>query len=1117
MNNHENINSIQPDSSWYQDFSTSLASHYDDKTAKILAEKYSDVFPTDFQYKYKPSEASSDVAKLERLWAGERIIFDLVQKEEHIVLKLFSSSGKLSLSDIMPKIENFGFIVNEEQRFLLNNNKDFCIHLYFIHTKENIENFELVKKITEDALYSFFDDKTISDNFSALITCSLISWRDVDLIRAMSHYMHQIGINFDYKYMSQNLIKYSEFTKNLIKLFYLKFSPSESNAASYSELVGQMQEYLSSISVSTEDRVLRTFLGVIDASIRTNFFQINEKGESKPYISIKFNSKKVPSIPEPVPFAEIFVFAKDFEAIHLRGGKVARGGIRWSDRGEDYRTEVLGLMKAQMTKNTVIVPEGSKGGFFVKFNAEELSSEQYQKKAVECYQNFLRGLLDITDNITPSGISSQENTIIHDDQDPYLVVAADKGTATFSDFANQVSTEYNFWLGDAFASGGSAGYDHKKMAITAKGAWISVQRHFRELGKNPEKDEITAIGIGDMSGDVFGNGLLMSKTIKLVAAFNHMHIFLDPNPDGKISFSERLRLFNIPGSKWSDYNKDLISKGGGVFERSAKTIHLSKEIMGLLETEQSQISPTDLIKLILKAKVDLLWNGGIGTYVKASFEENYAIGDKTNDPLRVNGSEIRARVIGEGGNLGMSQNGRIEYARSGGKVNTDFIDNSAGVDCSDHEVNIKIALSKAIAQKTLSVGERNDILGGMTSEVSSLVLEDNILQTLAITFMEHSSLFNMETFIRLIGQLESSSLLNRAIEFLPSNQELISRNNLSAKLTRPELSVILSYTKRAVRKELENSKIISEEYFSKWLLEYFPVNMRERFKQEILEHPLRKEIILTVMTNKLVNELSGPVINVMQIETGCEICDIARGFVIVQEIFNIASLWKEIDNLPSTVPLNIAMEVCTDINKVIRRGISWMISNLATPMNIEESIKKYKESAIKISEILTKNLQGPAKDKYDSKYKKYIKNGFPDDLAEKSAKLDSLVSSFDIAFMSQQTGESSDSLCRAYFAVANIFNIDYLRKICDKLMTDSYWQRLSIQSIKDDLYDKQRRIVGVIVRDKMLDNVDNWYTLNQKSSGIYLNFVETLKIQENIDVSMLILATKKLETFIRKK
>ena len=854
---------------------------------------------------------------------------------------------------------------------------------------------------------------------------------------------------------------------------------------------------------------------IIKAITRTNFYQTRDDA-IKPYISFKFDSHKVPDLPLPRPYAEIFIYSNEFEGIHLRGGKVARGGIRWSDRGEDYRLEVLGLMKAQMAKNAVIVPVGSKGCFFVKFEQGHFSRTEYMVKVVECYQNFLRGLLDLTDNLVNGEIVRPAKTVIYDHDDPYLVVAADKGTASFSDYANHVSLEYNFWLGDAFASGGSVGYDHKKMGITAKGAWISARSHFYDMGRDIQSEPFTVIGIGDMSGDVFGNGMLLSKYIKLVAAFNHMHIFIDPNPDFKTSYKERQRLFNMPGSKWSDYNPELISKGGGVFERSAKIIDISKEIQSLLGLESNSVTPNDLIKAILKADVDLLWNGGIGTYIKALSENNADIGDKSNDNLRCDARDIRTKVICEGGNLGVSQLGRIEYALCGGHINTDFIDNSAGVDCSDHEVNIKIALNMSTSSGSFPVEERNYLLQQMTGQVEELVLTDNYDQNQAITIAQRTPVLNIENFGQLIRNLEQEGLLNREVEFLPALSELSRRAIAREKITRPELAVLLSYSKMLVEKQLMCSNIAEDKYFQKYLFNYFPHLMRDKFSNEILNHPLKKEIIITVIANKLVNQLGGSLITDIQKETGGVLCDIARAHSVICELFDLDGLWKKVENLDKTITTEIKVDMFTDLAKIMRRGISWFIKNTKSPINILETIEDYKEQIHRITSLMGKLLVGETKTKFYNKINIYKQAGVQESLAKAVASLESLVSAFDIIYVAKVTNSKDEDVANLYFESGELLNIDWLRKSCDAQIDDSYWNRLSIQSLKDDFYDKQRRFVTEIIK-KQQNRVDllSWINNNNQSAGIFTNFVTELKFQETVNLNMLILANKKFELFLR--
>ncbi len=1088
-------------------------------------------------------------------------------------------------------------------------------------------NIDLLKANVEEALDKISLGLLANDSLSKLIVLSGFNWWQVKLVKALTRYLHQTGFIYGKGYVQLILIKHFLYTKMLVDLFDAKFNPANSSDVSTKTITDSILSYLNKITSSSEDKVLRNMFGIIEAIVRTNCYQsianpINispilchsrESGNLDPcfrrdditpslidsdllrvdanqvsyssdsstglnnlsnnnnkhniacrnYFSFKFDSKKVPNLPLPVPFAEIFVYANDFEAIHLRGGKVSRGGIRWSDRGEDYRTEVLGLMKAQSTKNSVIVPfDGSKGGFSLNFTDDNMTRQEYMARVIECYKNFLRGLLDITDNIVNGKIIQPQNTIIYDQEDPYLVVAADKGTSTFSDHANSVSAEYNFWLGDAFASGGSAGYDHKKMAITSKGAWISVASHFLRIPakvayvegfegdverrtaayssvreypstastyKSPtevdfcrksidvQRDPITVVGIGDMSGDVFGNGMLRSNAIKLVAAFNHKHIFIDPQPDPIISFNERMRLFGLPTSNWSDYNQQLISKGGGIFERSSKSILLSTEAKLLLKIDIDQLTPEQLIKAILQAEVDLLWNGGIGTYIKASTESHLEIGDKANDNLRVNGRDIRAKVIGEGGNIGVSQQGRIEYSKLGGQINTDFIDNSAGVDCSDHEVNIKIALNQAMSSKKISLEERNKLLSTMTKQVEELVLVDNYKQNQALNIMQLSRISTIEIFSQFIDTLEEEKLIDRTVEFLPTREELNRRVLNKESITRPELCVLLSYSKRSVYHDLITATFSKDKYFESYLINYFPALMQEKFREEILSHPLKHEIIRTVVTNKIINQLGGPSLNLIKRDTGAALCDIVRSYTIICEIFDLDNLWTIVESLPSTIEYKVKIDMFTELAKIMRRGISWFLKHIKHPINISDTIDEFYEPARMLSKVVSNSLLGEAKNKFDDKVKQYTLLGVTDEIAQRVATLDSLVSVFDIIYIAKRTQATNNDVASLYFATGNKFSIDWLRKACDKQLNDSYWNRLSTQSLKDDLYDKQRQLLTKIInKSKVNIDLDLWIDNNIDSASIFLDFVKGIRLQENIDLNILILANKKFETFLRK-
>ena len=1106
---------------WSDSLLEKFYEEYGEYEAGLRHKQIESAFPAEYKHKFNTSTTIDDIHNLKKSSDLNKTVFNLSQKSpSEFTLKIYSTSVYLTLSDTLPAIENLGFTAIDEQSFAIKETLDIkqsWIYEFTLATQGEIQvPFATLKENIEIALEKINVGIFSSDSLSKLLVISGMDWKKIHLLKALTSYLHQTGIPYGRTYVQLTLIKHHKFTELLIELFDALFNPESHSKKIAKVIVKDLYTYLDTVSNSTEDKVLRNIHQTIEAIIRTNFYQTKDN-EIKSYISFKFDSHRVPDLPLPRPHAEIFIYSNEFEGIHLRGGKVARGGIRWSDRGEDYRVEVLGLMKSQMTKNAVIVPVGSKGCFFVKFEQGTMPRVNYMEKVVGCYKNFLRGLLDLTDNLVNGKVIQPSETVIHDDENPYLVVAADKGTATFSDYANEVSLEYNFWLGDAFASGGSVGYDHKKMAITAKGAWISAQSHFYDMGKDIQSESFTVIGIGDMSGDVFGNGMLLSKYIKLIAAFNHMHIFIDPTPDYKSSYKERQRLFNLPGSKWSDYNPKLISEGGGVFERSAKIIHLSKEIQKVLGLNVSSITPNELIKAILKANVDLLWNGGIGTYIKASSENNIDIGDKSNDTLRCDGKDIRAKVICEGGNLGVSQLGRIEYAMRGGHINTDFIDNSAGVDCSDHEVNIKIALNLAISSGKCTLEERNTLLQQMTTQVEELVLLDNHDQNLAITVAQKTPVLNIENFGQLIRDLEQEGLLNREVEFLPTMSEISRRTVTKERLTRPELSVLLSYSKMLVEKQLINSNIADDEYLEKYLVQYFPPLMRDKFNHEIMIHPLKKEIIITIITNKLVNQLGGPLVTAIKKETGGELCDIARAHAVICELFDLDMLWQEVENLDQKITTEIKVDMFTDLAKTMRRGISWFIKNTKPPINTLGIIEDYKEQIHRITNLMNKLQVGETKTKFAQKVITYQQAGISKELAANIASLELLISTFDIIHVAKITNSKDEDVANLYFESGNLLNIDWLRKSCEAQIDDSYWNRLSIQSLKDDLYDKQRRfITKIIKRHENKVDLSNWINNNTQSASIFTNFVTELKSQETVNLNMLILANKKFELFLRK-
>lgn len=1112
---------------WVDSLRTSLVNELGEHDGDRLFYSYHDAFSAAYKDRFSADIAAfRDIQKTEDALKTEDVVFDLYQTEttpENLFqLKIYSPKSQLLLSDIMPILENMGFYAIDEHSFQIiktgSAHSVWIQHFQLTAAGSETPALETIKPLVEDALSVIWAKTIQDDGFNKLILQAALSWRQVVILRAYAKYLRQTGLTYSQSYVEEILAKHPLLSRKIVELFHTRFDPAQSEGRenAVKSLGTIIEAELAKVVSSAEDRVIRRFFDITLAMLRTNYFQMDNNNQHKSYISFKFDSSKVPELPLPRPYAEIFVYSARVEGIHLRGGKVARGGLRWSDRSEDFRTEVLGLMKAQMAKNSVIVPVGSKGGFVVKKVSPDNGRDIFMQEGIECYKTFLRGLLDITDNIIDGKIVPPLQVVRHDNDDPYLVVAADKGTATFSDIANSISNEYNFWLGDAFASGGSAGYDHKKMGITARGAWVSVERHFREQGIDTRTTDFTVIGVGDMSGDVFGNGMLLSPHIKLVAAFNHMHIFLDPTPDSATSFKERQRLFALPRSGWADYNPTLISQGGGVFERSLKTIPLSSEVQQALGITAEALTPEALINQILKAPVDLMWNGGIGTYVKASDESNEEVGDKTNDAIRINGAALRARVVGEGGNLGFTQRGRIEYAQNGGRINTDAIDNSAGVDCSDHEVNIKIALSKAVEIGTLNESSRNVLLEQMTDEVGTLVLRDNILQTQALTIaqMQGHSLLEMQA--RLMDILEQENILDRKIEFLPTDTEISRRIIAKEGMTRPELAVLLAYSKLSIYRNILDSSLPDETYFYNDLLLYFPAAMREKFSEAITNHPLRREIIATFVTNSMVNRVGSTFFHLTEKDTGLKGCDIARAYTITRDAFDLRNLWLEIEELDGKIAVETQVQLFLEIEKLVHRATFWFLRNYPQPLTVASIVEDFSSTIKSLSGCLNSMLLGTAKDSYNEKLQHFMHMGVPEALAIKIAGLEALSSACDIVQVAKGGNFPVERVATAYFELGTRFRFGWLRSRTNKLTAETYWQRLSIDTMRDNLYDQQMRLTADVMKHAAQKEgpLAYWCVQNAKQIERYDTFINDLKSYETVDFSMIVVAEKRVESLL---
>ncbi|HZD90408.1 MAG TPA: NAD-glutamate dehydrogenase, partial [Pseudolabrys sp.] len=958
---------------WSDGLREALELSHPPDAARDLFRRYREAFSEGFHEAYAPAVAALDVETVEGLSPERPLDVDFHHRQEEeqrtAGLKVWSCERPLPLSERVPVLENMGFRVVDERTFRIAPKDSTTVWLHdMLLERGDGEAIDLSggKGRLEAAFLMVMRGLAENDGYNALTLNGGLMWRDVALIRTLSRYLRQIRVPFSQDYMWATLVKHAGIARDIVALFHARFDPRLSSssfrgASNASEpgmtegeeqIAARIEEALNAVESLDEDRILRHFLNAVQSGLRTNFYQLDGDGQPKRQIAIKFESGKLTDLPLPRPLYEIFVYSPRVEGIHLRFGKVARGGIRWSDRPQDFRTEILGLVKAQQVKNAVIVPVGAKGGFVPKLMPKGASRDVVQAEGVATYKLFISTLLDLTDNIDADGrIVPPADVVRHDDDDPYLVVAADKGTATFSDIANGLSEAHDYWLDDAFASGGSAGYDHKAMGITARGAWESVKRHFREMDVNIHETPFTAVGVGDMSGDVFGNGMLRETTTRLVAAFDHRDIFIDPSPDPEASFAERKRLFALPRSSWQDYDKSLISAGGGVYSRASKEIRLSEQARALLGVKAS-VTPQELMKAILKAPVDLLFFGGIGTYIRATSETDADVGDRANDPIRVAGAELRCKVIGEGANLGMTQRGRVEAALAGIRLNTDAIDNSAGVNTSDVEVNIKVALSPLIRSGALTLDARNALLVEMTDEVARLVLRNNYQQTLALSLAQRRALEDLGFQQRLMQTLEMHGELDRAVEFLPDEMAIAERRKRNSALTRPELAVLLAYAKLSLYRELLASDVPDDPYLGRELNRYFPKEMTERFAEALQAHRLRREIIATQLTNSMVNRGGATLIVRIADQTGASAAAIAAAFAAVRNSYGLIELNGEIDGLDNKVSGETQLSLYAAVQDLLLDRLVWFLRNVDLSAGLEAVIGHYRDGIRDVEDAL---------------------------------------------------------------------------------------------------------------------------------------------------------------------
>jgi glutamate dehydrogenase len=1061
---------------WEEGLKAALVEAHGEAAAVPLLANFAHAFPPAYRDTVPAAAAVRDIELARGLGPEHPFAVDLYRRDgadaHALRLRVYRLGAPVPLSASLPVLENLGLEVLDEVSYEIrpaDRAEPVFLHDFGLRSQRPIADVAAVKTVTEEALVRVARREIENDGFNRLTPGAALAPDDVAVLRAYAKYLKQAGFTFSQSYIEQALAAHPAIAAALAALFHARFDPAREadRADGQARLVEEIRAALNGVANADEDRILRRLLALIQATIRTNHWVRGADGRRKPYLSLKFRSAEVPELPAPRPLFEVWVYSPRFEAIHLRGGKVARGGIRWSDRPEDFRTEVLGLMKAQMVKNAVIVPVGSKGGFVLKAAPPAAQREAFLAEGVACYRDFLRGLLDVTDNLVAGRVVPPRDVVRHDPDDPYLVVAADKGTATFSDIANAISAEYGFWLGDAFASGGSAGYDHKKMGITARGAWESVKRHFRELGVDTQSQDFTVVGIGDMSGDVFGNGMLLSRHIRLVAAFDHRHVFIDPDPDPRASHAERERLFRLPRSSWDDYDRATISKGGGVYPRSAKAIALSPEARRALGIEASELAPAEVIRAILRAPVDLLYNGGIGTYVKATHQSNAEVGDRANDAVRVNGAELRCRVVGEGGNLGFTQLGRVEYARegaggAGGRINTDAIDNSAGVDCSDHEVNIKILLGIAEAEGALAAGDRNALLAAMTDDVAELVLADNYYQTQSLAVSGTRAEKLLDSQAALMRALEKAGRLDRAVEFLPDEEEIAERRLAKAGLTAPERAVLLAYSKMALFEALVASSLVDDEYVSEALVGYFPPQLRSRFAAIMPRHPLRREIVATVVANGLVNRTGSTFVHRMQEETGATADEVARAYILVRDIFGFAPLWEAIDALDNRVPAKLQYQMLVDAGRLLLRATLWFLRRRRERLPIARVLEIFRPGLARIEGELPAILAPEERAAFEAAALRLENQGAPAPLAHRMAGLDALYAALDVTEVALSQGKGIRPIAALHFALVGELGLAWFAEKIALLPTDTPWQALARNALRDDLASQQRALTASV-------------------------------------------------------
>jgi len=1106
---------------WEDRLRKELVESHGEEAGLAELRRWEDAFPGGYRERFGAGEALLDVEMVDRVLASGELETRLYRPQgaasHEVRFKIFHPGPVRPLSDVLPMLEDMGLRTVWEVPYEvrpLEAETSVWIRDFLLATggEEEID-LQRAQGAFREAFARVWRNELESDGFNRLVVLAGLEWREVTVLRAYGRYLQQVGIAFSQEYMAATLGRSPRTARLLVDLFHARFDPDAQGEHDerVAEIQSALRDSLHAVTNLDEDRILRRFLNLTRATVRTNYFQQGPDGEPKPYLSFKLDCRQVRGLPQPKPLYEIWVYSPRVEAVHLRGGKVARGGIRWSDRRQDFRTEILGLMKAQMVKNAVIVPVGAKGGFVVKRAAAGLGREERIEEGRACYRTMVRGLLDLTDDLDGDEVVPPPRVVRHDGDDTYLVVAADKGTATFSDVANAISAEYGFWLGDAFASGGSAGYDHKAMGITARGAWESVKRHFRELEKDVQSEDFTVVGVGDMSGDVFGNGMLLSEHVELLGAFNHLHVFVDPNPDPRASFEERRRLFALPRSSWSDYSPEVLSEGGAVYERSAKSIELGEAARERFELPKAKVTPDELIRAMLRAQVDLLWFGGIGTFVKASAESDTDAGDRVNDDVRVDASELRALVVGEGANLGVTQRGRIEYAGRGGRINTDAIDNSAGVDTSDHEVNIKILLGDPIARGEMTVDERDRLLAEMTDEVAELVLRDNYLQTQAISVSEAQGVALLDQQARLMVNLEKAGRLQRRIEFLPDDEEIAERQARGEALTRPEIAVLLAYSKIALYQEILNSNLPDDPELVRDLELYFPAALRERFRDAIGRHRLRREIVATHVTNSTVNRVGPTFVTRMADETGARATEIARAYTIARDAFELRRVWSAVERLDNRVPAERQIRMILEIDRLVERSTMWLLRHARERLDVTARVAEFGAGASAVLAELETVLPPAEIRRLEERIASYQADGVTGPLARFVASVDVLGAVLDIVSIAEAREHGAVDVARIYFLLGSRLRLDWLRATGEAVADQDPWKKAAAEALTQDLTAHQGQITRHVLSESAdgrtpAEATEAWLTEHAARAEPFERLLQELDEETAIDYGMLAVA-----------